>query len=114
MESGNQSQGGLVPHGAIFDIKWEVHQRLPDGQFTGSPTDAGHLVCTIHAIDRSLAVEYARSIIDIIKEKVTNVNSIEINEERLGKSRVQGVGGPRSSLPELLGMRGTIGGNPSG
>src|SRR5947209_293950 len=108
MESEKSISENSYPHGVIVEIKWEVHARLPDGKYAGHVTDTGQILFDIKANDKPLAVEYANSLIDLIKEKITNVGELKINEERLRRTRLSGTSESRDTHSKLFGMRGTI------
>lgn len=114
MEPGNQGQGDLAPHGIIFEIKWEVHPRLPDGRYAGQVTDKGNTVFDIRAQDRGLALEYVTAILESIKRNALDVNTIEVNEERLGQAQLSGASESRRVPTPLFGMRGAVGRNHAG
>lgn len=104
----------LAPHVAVIQIQWSTHEVQPDGKYDPHAKDNGHFLFTIQGQDRALANEYLNTLLDIIKGKAKNVDTIEVNEARLGESRLQGPGQPRNPSPDLLGMRGPLGRNHGG
>lgn len=114
MEDGKRIEGDLSPHGAILEIKWEVHKKNSDGKYAGGATDTGVTVFDIKADNRALAVEYVAAILEQIKRNAVDVNTIETDQERLRQTRIQGASKPREPRPQMFGMRGGIGGNSAG
>jgi hypothetical protein len=113
-KAGNMAdETDLVPHGAIIQVSWEVHERKPYGSYAGRAKDKGNSLYVINGADRALANEYVKTLLELIKRN-SNVSELEIDEKRLGESRLQGTSGPRDDSVEVFGMRGRIGGNPVG
>jgi hypothetical protein len=103
----------MAPHGVIIDIRWEVHQRLADGKYAGHAKDTGRTVFDLKGDNRALANEYIKALLDLIREKATNVSELEVKQDRLRELQVPRISEPREPRSRMLGMRGGISRNNS-
>jgi hypothetical protein len=101
----------LAPHSAIIQIRWEIHEQMPNGMFFGASKDAGLKVCELRGQSRSLAKYHLNQLLKLIEENSTHAaryDSGGIENPGPGAGEAQGAEGSVPSPAPLQSMRGSI------